>query len=66
LQSSPVSIELYDILGKKVADFYNGNQNPGKYQLSYQIPETIINNSLYILKFTVDGHIFMSKILVNK
>jgi hypothetical protein len=66
LQSASVSIELYDVLGKKVAEFYNGKQNPNEYQLNYQLPSDIINNSLYILKFTVDGNILMSKILVNK
>lgn len=66
LQSAPVSIELFDILGKRVADFYNGNQNPGNYELNYQLPNSITNNGLYILKFTVDGQIFMSKILVNR
>lgn len=66
LQSASVSIELYDILGKKVAEFYNGKQNPNEYQLNYQLPADISDNSIYILKFTVDGNIFMSKILVNK
>ena len=66
LQTAPVSIELFDMLGKKVADFLNESQSPGEYQLSYQLPKTITNNGLYIMKFTVDGQIFMSKILVSR
>ena len=66
LQTSYVSIELYDLMGKKVVDFYNGNQNAGEYQSTYQLPKSISNNGLYILKITVNCHIFMSKIIVNK
>jgi hypothetical protein len=66
LQSAPVNIELYDVMGQKVAEFFNGEQIPGEYQTSYQLPKNITNNGLYILKFTVDGNIFMSKILVNR
>jgi len=66
LQPAQVNIELYDIMGKQVADFYNLNQKPDRYDLNCQIPNTITSNGVYILKVTVGGQIFMSKILVNK
>jgi hypothetical protein len=66
LQAATVDIELYDLMGKKVADFYNGNQHPGEYTMNYQIPDEITSNGIYILKFTVDGQIIMSKIMLNR
>jgi hypothetical protein len=66
LQSADVSIDLYDILGNNVATLYNGNQNPGNYDEGYQLPKNNLSNGFYILKFTVDGQIYMSKIMVER
>lgn len=65
IQSATVSIELFDLMGQKVADFYCGTQNQGSYQLGYQLPKSVTSHGLYILKVTIDGQIFMSKILVD-
>jgi hypothetical protein len=65
-QPAAVSIELYDIMGKRVAEFYNGNQAPGEYNDSYQLPNSIAGNGMYILKLTIEGQIIMSKIMVNR
>jgi hypothetical protein len=66
LQSAHVNIELYDIMGNQVAVYYNGTQQPDEYKLSCQIPDRMSKNGVYILKSTVDGQIFMSKILLDR
>jgi hypothetical protein len=66
LQPAHVNIELYDMIGKLVANFYNGNQKPDNYEINCQLPNSINNNSVYILKVNVGGQIFMSKILVDR
>jgi hypothetical protein len=66
LQPARVNIELYDIMGKQVANFYNGIQTPDNYNLNCQLPNTITDNGVYILKVTINGQIFMSRVLIDK
>lgn len=52
-QPSDVSLEIYDLLGRKVQTIYTGNQNAGEYSLMWDAAE--FSSGVYIYKLTAGG-----------
>jgi PKD repeat protein len=64
-EPAPVQIELFDIVGKKVATLFTGNQSAGAQTLTFGKQEYNLNSGLYFVKTTVNNNSFSTKILVN-
>jgi PKD repeat protein len=60
-----VSIKLYDIVGKEVADLQSKTQEAGKHEVTISRDELGLNNGLYFIKTTIDGSSFSTKVLIN-
>ncbi|MFZ1323430.1 MAG: choice-of-anchor B family protein [Ignavibacteria bacterium] len=62
--SEAVSLELYDITGKKVFDMLNENLSPGKYK--YTLNGSNLNSGVYFIKFSAGSFTSVRKILLVK
>jgi len=61
--SYTVSLEVYDMLGKKVATLAEGNYKSGFYNAIWNTEESDLNNGMYTVKFVVGGK---SSAVLNK
>lgn len=61
-QSGNVSIEIFNVLGSKVKEIVNENQNSGKHEFTV---ETGLKNSSYIVKFTSGNLNRTYKMVIN-
>jgi len=61
--SYTVSLEVYDMLGKKVATLAEGNYKSGFYNVIWNTEESELANGLYTVKFVVGGK---SNTVLNK
>lgn len=61
-QSGNVSIEIFNVLGSKVKEIVNENQNSGKHEFSV---ETGLKNGSYIVKFTSGNLNRTYKMVIN-
>jgi hypothetical protein len=62
LRTKKVSIELYDIVGKKVQlDITNNN-----YNNKYEIDLNNCSNGFYLVNINVDGNQITKKVLIQK
>ena len=62
--SGAVSLELYDIAGKKVLDMLNENLSAGKYK--YTLNGSNLNSGVYFVKFNAGSFTSVKKILLIK
>lgn len=60
-----VSIEVFDIVGKKVAILYSGRQAQGANEVTFDKVQTGIVNGLYFVKLSIGGASLMQKVLVR-
>jgi hypothetical protein len=61
-QNSNVRIEVFNLLGVRVYELYNGDQTPGVY--NYDIMSSDLDqSSIYYLRFTVDGFTAVKKLI---
>ena len=61
-QNSNVKIEVFNLLGVRVFELYNGDQTPGVY--NYDIMSSDLDqSSVYYLRFTVDGFTAVKKLI---
>ncbi len=62
-----LKVEMYDVLGRKVASVFNGNLNAGKQELEINDTHTApLANGVYIVQFNVNGSTKSEKILIRK
>ncbi len=59
-----VSLEIYDILGRKVETLVNGNQQAGNYQLNWKADQ--ISTGIYFARMVTDGQSSMKKLVLLK
>ncbi len=60
-----VKIEVYNILGVRVLELYNGDQIPGVYNYNIMASD-LDGSSIYYLKFSVDGATVVKKLVPSK
>jgi hypothetical protein len=54
--ANAVSIEVYDVVGRKVATLMdNVSQQAGKHSLEYLNEDKLVGSGVYIVQLTVDG-----------
>lgn len=61
---SIVAIEIYDLMGNKVADVYQGHQSAGTYSANFQ--PNGISNGIYLCRVIVNNQIAVKKIVIAK
>lgn len=62
-ESNNVVIEIYNLLGAKVKDVLNENQNSGKHEIDV---ESGLKNGTYMVKITVGNFNYTSKLIINR
>ncbi len=63
--NSSVTINLYDIYGKKITNILtNTNAKKGSYELLFNTQN--ISNGVYFCRFLINNKIFTKKIIINK
>lgn len=65
LQNSEVHLEILDLKGNHVAEVLNKNLNSGLHQINWNLLENVHESGLYFCRLTVDGRIFLRKVMVN-
>lgn len=58
---SDLSIDIYDIMGRKVKSGYSGKSEPSRTLITHDIGS--LSNSLYIYSISIDGHITTRKFI---
>ena len=61
---SKVSIEIFDLFGKKITTIHNGKLNPGTYQAIFE-PNGLANG-IYLCKVTINGQSVIKKMIIAK
>lgn len=63
-ENKETAITVYDVLGKEIANVYNGNLNAGEHQ--YSIAENKkLSSGIYFVKLTIGGESFTKKLIVK-
>ena len=62
--NSDVNIGVYDILGKKIADLYNGDMSMGSQNITWDVNG--LNNGVYFVKIQMNNKVVTKKIMVTK
>ncbi len=65
VKSNNVEIEVYDVVGKKMATLFNGTQQEGVQEITFDRTEHNLNSGLYFVKFNIEGSTFTQKVIVN-
>lgn len=63
-QEGPVSLKVYDVLGKEVSVLVNETKSAGKYSVSFNC--TDLASGIYIYKFVSNGFVSTKKMLLVK
>ena len=63
-ENKETDISVYDVVGKKIANVYNGNLNAGEHQYSIA-DKTKLASGIYFIKLTVGGESFTKKLVVK-
>ena len=63
-ENKETAITVYDVLGKEIANVYNGNLNAGEHQYSIA-DKTKLSSGIYFIKLTVGGESFTKKLIVK-
>ncbi len=62
--ANSVSVEVYDMIGRKVADIVNNEyQASGNYQFNYRNEDMQTSSGVYMVRLTVDGKIAYVRII---
>ena len=61
---SQVTIELYDMAGRRVARLYDAAQGPGEHSLP--VNTSIFNNGLYMYRISASGDISTGKLIISR
>ncbi len=61
--SSTVKVELFDLVGKKCADVFNGTA-PGGIQ-EHQLNRDGLNSGVYFIKLTINNNSFTQKLVIQ-
>lgn len=63
---SPIQlhIEIYDHLGRKISNVYEGHREPGNYYQDFG--SFGLNSGLYFCRITADGEVYTNKLLIIK
>ncbi len=65
LKAAQINIKVYDILGRKVSEIVNTNQNPGTYEVTFDASG--LSSGVYIYTMFADGvKTDAKKMIVNK
>ena len=65
-RNGDVSLSVFDMLGQKVADLYQGVQAAGNYSVSWDGRDSrgnVVASGLYLYRLTLDGHSTQSRIM---
>jgi PKD repeat protein len=63
--AAQTTVEVYDLLGKKVADLFNGKQTEGIQQVTFDRTIFGLTNGMYFVKIKVGESVITQKVLVN-
>jgi PKD repeat protein len=63
--AAQTSVEVYDLIGKKVANLFNGKQNEGVQQVTFDRTRFGLTNGMYFVKIKVGESIITQKVMVN-
>lgn len=63
-QSANVRLEVYDVLGRRVAVLVNENRVAGRYEVPFDA--TSLASGVYIYRLTTEGRVFTEKMLLLK
>lgn len=63
-ENKETAITVYDVLGKEIANVYNGNLNAGEHQYSIA-DKTKLSSGIYFIKLTIGGESFTKKLIVK-
>ncbi len=64
-KAEEVSIEVFDIVGKKVATLYKGLQTEGVQEVTFDKAQTGVSTGLYFIKLGIGGSAITQKVLVK-
>jgi PKD repeat protein len=63
--SAQTTIEVFDIVGKKVANLFDGKQTEGVQQITFDRTAFGLTNGMYFVKIKVGESVITQKVLVN-
>lgn len=63
--AAQTTVEVYDIVGKKVASLFDGKQTEGAQQITFDRTAFGLTNGMYFVKIKVGESIITQKVLVN-
>ncbi|MFN3444164.1 MAG: T9SS type A sorting domain-containing protein [Bacteroidia bacterium] len=63
--AAQTTVEVYDIVGKKVAELFDGKQTEGVQQITFDRTAFNLTNGMYFVKIKVGDSIITQKVLVN-
>lgn len=63
--SAYTSVEVYDVVGKKVANVFSGKQQEGAQEVVFDRNTYAVGSGLYFVKIKVEDAVITQKILVN-
>lgn len=59
-----VKLEIFDILGRKVANLVNGNKAVGSYTVAFDASK--LGSGIYLARYTAGGNVFIQKMTLIK
>jgi len=65
-KESDVNIEVYDLLGKKIANLVSTTQKEGKYNINLNAAKLEMNQSIYFVKLTIGKTTYLKRIVNSK
>jgi PKD repeat protein len=63
--AAQTSVEVYDVLGKKVAELFNGKQTEGEQHITFDRTIYGLTNGMYFVKIKIEAGTITQKVLVN-
>ncbi len=63
--AAQTTVEVFDIVGKKVADLFDGKQTEGLQQITFDRTAFGLTNGMYFVKIKVGESVITQKVLVN-
>lgn len=65
-QGALVTIDLFDLEGKKIAALLNSKQSIGKHVQLVNLSDKILTTGLYFIRLQVNDHVVTSRLVINK
>ncbi len=65
IENAVVKVGLYDIQGKEITEFANGNQNMGANLLNTQLPSDLANG-VYFVKLSLEGKQQVQRLIITQ